>query len=252
MPMSNIVKQFQYGSTEDEHMGNDDHYRHSVFHPAKEFFDRQEATWKVLGLISGVAIAIVSLMDIYDNFKTFNIFDMIIHVCMSGFAIILAMLEYKSYLPKHYRVMIEREVHIMYTSYGRSGFYVVLGIMVFCQGSFKDLVVGSYSIAIGSYISCSSKKVDNELMKLLDPKFSDIEITKKFNEFDVDRNGYLDRKEIYELLKSVNRHLTPAKLEETVYKLDQNSDGRISKEEFVKWWSNAKKTTDSTNIFLSL
>ena len=148
--------------------------------------------------------------------------------------------------------MLEREVHILYTPFGRSGFYVLVGLLVAAEGSFIQLLVGGFSVFIGIYVFFNSKNVDSVLSRLLDSHMSEEKLLQLFSEYDRDNNGSLDPEEIRDLLQHLNQSLTPAELEAAIYKLDKTRDGRISRDELIRWWRNAKKDGDSLDTFLNL
>merc|ERR1711937_432970 len=110
--------------------------RNSIFNPAQDYFEKSEGTWKALGFLAGLGVMIESGLSIYNSITDFQLNYVLVQIYTFGFATILAMLEYKDYfLRSKYRVMLEKEVHIMYTPFGRSGFYCLLGLLVASEGS---------------------------------------------------------------------------------------------------------------------
>jgi hypothetical protein len=61
-------------------------------------------------------------------------------------------------------------------------------------------------------------------------------IRKVFTSFDKDGSGFIDHNELKEVAKELGRPLDAAELEECLKDLDLNSDGKISLDEFQKWW----------------
>ena len=60
--------------------------------------------------------------------------------------------------------------------------------------------------------------------------------TMMFNIIDGDRSGFVDKKEMISFLK--NSEFSQIKVGEFIRELDQNSDGKISREEFLYWFKN--------------
>jgi len=66
-------------------------------------------------------------------------------------------------------------------------------------------------------------------------------ITKVFQSFDTDGSNYIDINELNNVAKELGRPLDSAELEECMKDLDQNKDGKISLEEFQRWWLSGRQ-----------
>ena len=62
------------------------------------------------------------------------------------------------------------------------------------------------------------------------------EIKKIFNQFDKNKNGYIDKNELSSLAIALNDPLSPAELQDFFKNLDKDKSGKISWEEFIKYW----------------
>lgn len=60
----------------------------------------------------------------------------------------------------------------------------------------------------------------------------------KFNEFDVDNDGFLDFKEFHQLLLSLEVDITYQGSEMLFVSLDRDMNGNLEFDEFVQFWSN--------------
>jgi Ca2+-binding EF-hand superfamily protein len=69
----------------------------------------------------------------------------------------------------------------------------------------------------------------------------DVEVARLFRELDSDNSGYLERGEVWELVKRLGRELSAEQLAEAMAELDPNGDGRVSVAEFAGWWKLAGK-----------
>eukprot|EP00831_Metopus_contortus_P039515 TRINITY_DN3096_c0_g1_i4.p1 TRINITY_DN3096_c0_g1~~TRINITY_DN3096_c0_g1_i4.p1 ORF type:complete len:603 (+),score=112.24 TRINITY_DN3096_c0_g1_i4:108-1916(+) len=79
-------------------------------------------------------------------------------------------------------------------------------------------------------------KENNELVKL---------IASVFNEFDKDKSGYIELKEIKEVAKELGTEIPESEAEEIIQELDINKDGKISMEEFVEFWKTGRQGRSS-------
>jgi Ca2+-binding EF-hand superfamily protein len=82
---------------------------------------------------------------------------------------------------------------------------------------------------------------DNKAMKLShEHLLNSYKVKDVFEKYDTDKSGYLDKKEMKELFKNLNRQLErfySDHEQERIFKnLDKNGDGRISLEEFKRFY----------------
>ena len=66
-------------------------------------------------------------------------------------------------------------------------------------------------------------------------------IRKAFTLFDKDNSGSIEINELQEVSKELGRPMDQAELEECIQDLDQNKDGKISYDEFRKWWLSGRQ-----------
>ena len=64
------------------------------------------------------------------------------------------------------------------------------------------------------------------------------EVKKIFNQFDKDKNGYINKSELKNLSIALNNPLENAELQDLFRDLDEDRSGKISWEEFIKYWGN--------------
>jgi hypothetical protein len=62
-----------------------------------------------------------------------------------------------------------------------------------------------------------------------------------FEEFDKDKRGYIDLKDLTQVAKELGVLLSPAEAELMYKELDENKDGKISLKEFTDWWRNGRQ-----------
>tara|TARA_B110000902_G_scaffold143316_1_gene165265 strand:+ start:249 stop:461 length:213 start_codon:yes stop_codon:yes gene_type:complete len=61
-------------------------------------------------------------------------------------------------------------------------------------------------------------------------------IKKIFDQFDKDKDGYINKKELNSLAIALNNQLSPAELQDLFRDLDIDNSGKITWEEFIKYW----------------
>ena len=64
------------------------------------------------------------------------------------------------------------------------------------------------------------------------------EVKKMFDLVDKDSSGYIDRKELQTLMKSLNKNFSSAEITEGFARVDTDLSGRIEFNEFYEWYRN--------------
>jgi calmodulin len=217
----------------------------------KSYFEGMEFTVQFLGFLVGLSYTFLGAMGILSSTFGFSPISLLLSGFMCLFGITMCLLEFKNQLMiEKYRSFIERELHILYTPYGRGGFYILAGTFVLAAGGFMNFCVGAFSIAVGGFAVISAKQAQDALGKLLDDQYTESEIRSHFNKFDKDRSGALDSKEMKELYQDLlSTTLTDAQLDAAIFAMDKNHNGMIEREEFLDWW---RETKDKKNCFEGL
>jgi Ca2+-binding EF-hand superfamily protein len=57
-----------------------------------------------------------------------------------------------------------------------------------------------------------------------------------FNQFDKNKNGSIDKKELYTLCIAIGNQLSPAELHDLMTTFDKDNSSSISWEEFIDYW----------------
>ncbi len=60
------------------------------------------------------------------------------------------------------------------------------------------------------------------------------ELEDVFRYFDQDHSGYVDEKELFEVMKRFNRTITKEQIKEMIKQIDKDGSGKISIDEFIK------------------
>ena len=208
----------------------------------KAYFARMEFTVQSLGFIAGSGMLILGGFGALSNIFALSPIELVLNVFLAIFGLTMCMLEFKNQLMvDQFRIFIEREIHILYTPYGRASFYVLAGVMLVAnKGGFLSSCLGLFCIGVGALSSVSAKQASDTLSRLLDEQYTAADIEAKFKKFDRDRSGALDPKEVKAMCTDLSATLTEAQLEAVVFALDKNRDGLITKDEFMAWWKTNK------------
>lgn len=65
-------------------------------------------------------------------------------------------------------------------------------------------------------------------------KYSDDELRVAFGQFDQDKSGYIQAKELESLLNKIGRHVSKAEVDAIIHSLDDSGDGKVSFDEFKR------------------
>lgn len=213
------------------------------FEKAKKYLSNLDLTVNSLGLVAGCLIVFWGITCALSSTFAMNPLAMIADIFLSIFGFTMCVLEMKEKsFSKKFLKWIEREIHLLFTPYGRSGLYMLAGIFLISRNSgFFPNLTGIFTIFVGGLASWSTKVAYDTLGLLLDEQYTEETISAKFDEFDNDNSGDLDIKEMHDLCKSLSKTMSDAQLEAAIYALDQNQSGKIDKTEFIEWWRAAKE-----------
>lgn len=113
------------------------------------------------------------------------------------FGILSVCLEYQDQVfTKKYVDVIRKEAHFLITPSGRAAFYFFVGVLMVAKGGLLDLFAGLFLILVGVVIYNSCRNAYLVFNELHNAKYTEAFIIAKFREFDVDKSGHLDTKEL--------------------------------------------------------
>ena len=209
---------------------------------AKEYFTNLEWTTATLGIIAGAGLSLVGVAGIL----TEGMLGLIMNAFLAVFGLTIMMLEFKDqFTITTYQNFLQRELHIIYTPYGRSGLYLLTGSIMLSKGGFFCFLLGIYVIGVGGFSFWVARTASEALATLLDAQYTEKDIKKKYDTFDSDKNGSLDRKEVKSLFDSFSLSLTDGQIEAAIFEIDSSGDGSISKDELINWWKYKKESAVS-------
>lgn len=210
---------------------------------AKVWLSTMEMTVQSTGFLAGCGMTFLGVTSMLGNTFGLKPLAMVSSFFLAMFGLLMCILEFKeAVVVEKYLVWIEQELHLLYTPYGRAGFYILAGILILSSDQgILGFLVGLLCLFVGGLASYSAKIAYDTLGRLLDEQFTEQSIAARFDEFDHDGSGDLDVSEMQDLCKSLNKTLTIAQLEAAVRALDRNRNGKIDKKELIDWWRSAKE-----------
>lgn len=93
--------------------------------------------------------------------------------------------------------------------------------------------------AYNNHSGCNN--IDDEMSETEEDEreqFRRREVKKMFDLVDKDSSGYIDRKELQTLMKSLNKNFSSAEITEGFARVDTDLSGRIEFNEFYEWYRN--------------
>jgi len=66
------------------------------------------------------------------------------------------------------------------------------------------------------------------------PEHKDQELLDAFNVFDIDNDGFISKDELRQVMKNIDTKITEEELEAMIEAIDEDGDGRVNYEEFIK------------------
>ena len=194
-----------------------------------------DVTWRVLGLISGISMILRSIVGLYQHLFSFHI---IIDVWMGIFGLLSVAIERKGTNQK-IQAVIKQYARLLTNPFGRAIVYLLVGLLILSRAELLDLIVGGIVLTNSILLLISAKSMSRVFNELHSAKYTEGHLMQKFYEFDKDKSGALDSKELAALCQSLGANLSKNELEVALFVLDADGDGHIAAIEFLRWWKSS-------------
>ena len=220
----------------------------TIANAAKKEFDDVKAfvlnghwSTQVLGFLAGVGMAVAGLYSALDDFLNLDLLQAVFDVFVLGFGALMAALEYKDgILPANLVKELKEEFLFIYKPYGRAILYIFFGTLLFSelwsQESFVYGLVGLYTLVVGFMVFYFAQQAEASLKKLKAARLDKTKVKTLFNKADKKGTGFLNTESFAVLCKALGAELNHNELESALLELDGNHDGKISWDEFWKWY----------------
>lgn len=200
-----------------------------------------------LGIIGCVAMLVVSTLCILSNLLSLSPASALLMVyCCFGAVAILVLegihhpLQAGSIFSAKLsgiRIYVFQEIHALTTLSGRALAYIFFGsLLLAASGSWLGAAVGAYLCFVGAAMLFIGVRSSAKLTAM-SHGMSEAEITDKFDAYDRNGDGKLERNELVELCAELGTQLNARELEAAINLLDVDRSGTVDKAEFVAWWA---------------
>jgi len=196
--------------------------------------------FKSLSLACAISMIASGIVGLFTEITRINLLAAFVEVYIFGFGIIMLTVDASDLLcPSNRKKWVTEYVFFITTLWGKGAFYLFAGALMMAQWSSELMIVvllGALVFLLGCFMLYSGYSAQDKLSQLQSTLSSEDVLLKKFEEFDEDKNGALDKKELVRLCKSLGSNLTTAELESFVLLMDTNNNGRVEYGEFLAWW----------------
>lgn len=175
-------------------------------------------------------------------------FGFIVSVYAFVFSFVGLILEGTGFSWSHrYKATIEVWMKVLARVWGRGLFYLLVAGMQFAEGGALAYVVGFGLVlaAIGCFIlsyyaSTKLRKLHNAMMSQYCSTTDEPSVRDAFNRMDGNGDGVLECEELAVLSQQLGVNIRAAELVAIFEMLDTDSDGKVTFDEFYRWWSGRK------------
>mmetsp|Transcript_35522 Transcript_35522/g.113509 ORF Transcript_35522/g.113509 Transcript_35522/m.113509 type:complete len:276 (-) Transcript_35522:149-976(-) len=191
-----------------------------------------------LGAIGSALMMVLSVLSLLSDVVTLTpVRGLVMIYCFFGGA---ALLTFEG-IHRHtvftkVRAYLLQEMHCLATLSGRAFAYAFFGsLMLTDSAGWLGRAVGLYLVLIACAMLYVARRAGNELLKA-GAGLSPTQLEERFNAYDKDNDGRLERAELAALCHDLGTHLTARELETALNLLDADHTGFVDKAEFINWW----------------
>jgi hypothetical protein len=120
--------------------------------------------------------------------------------------------------------------------WGRGALYFFVGSLQVTNFNMMDWAVGGFMMFVGVTAITAGIATSRDLKLFKFSISNEAELKEKWEQYDVNKNGALDVKELTVFVKESGIDMTRNEIASTFLALDKNFDDEISYEEFYFWW----------------
>lgn len=193
-----------------------------------------------LALISGLALVASSIYELFINLWQFQLtFALIAFYSLVMGSVAVTMEVDPEALPygQKLRGWLLKHIGLVQVSTGRGIFYLVAGSLELTQDETSATLIGLFTVIVAISYIVVGRRATMKVKALRAANYPTFVIRRKFNQFDKDGDGYIDFKEFHDLLVSLDVNITYQGSEMIFVSLDREMDGKLSFEEFERFWS---------------
>lgn len=213
---------------------------------ASEFrrnLDEGSMSLRLMALLGGVAMIVVSSLGILGDILTFRWVAVIFQVYALAFGGVMLVLESGQQLSCFKRVeagLFKQALFLRYV-WGRGLIYFFAGTLMISLGNFFDLVVGLYVCLVGLIFIAVGRTAAKKLSDLRRSALSTSDLQEKFAMADTEGTGSLSLDQFRLLINGLGMDLTKREVESTFVLFGVN---RVTYDQFMQWWNNEAIESD--------
>lgn len=197
-----------------------------------KYAENGEWSWKLLGALGGAAMIGSGAL----NILSLNGFGVLLDFYIILFGFVAITIEFKeTVLPASWVDSLRRDAKFMYKPYGRAVLYIFLGALLLSQQTSLYVYTGLYLLAVGGLVVYFVSIAQVALDTFKSQKLSAGQIKQAFDRADVDNTGLTPTALAKVVCAFPGNTMSESEMYSALSLLDKGS-GRISYEEFMKWY----------------
>ncbi len=199
---------------------------------------------RVTAFFGGAAIVFSGLYGFQqhglDGFS-YNVLIITLFSWLAGTFIVL--LEGRQFLldSSSFHRFISNYLNILQYIWGRGIFYMIVGSLHICLGSYSSTIVGSYLVLIGFISFVIGLAINARLKRLLKPSLERHLTRNVFDFYDIDNDGFINAENFRNLINGLG--IEEVDIEFEFDRLDADKDGTISFTEARDWVQSLNNTS---------
>jgi hypothetical protein len=201
---------------------------------------------RLIALLGGVAMMVVSGLGIIGDVFTFRWFPIIFQLYAMAFGCLMLVLESGSHqLSCFQRLGLEtglfKQAKFLRYVWGRGLIYFIAGTLLISLGDLVDIIVGLYVSFVGLIFLLVGYSAEKKLSELRRTAVSTSDLQEKFALADADGKGALNLDQFKVLINSLGFDLTKREAESTFVQFGVD---RVTYEQLMQWWDNEAIASD--------
>lgn len=194
-------------------------------------------TFRMLGFVGGLAMIFSNGIAILDRLFSFNYSGFIIALYGVFFGIIITLLEAPGPCARYLNSGVRYYAKFLEYTWGRGILFFYCGSLQASNWNILDWAVGGFMIFVGVTAIGVGIAAARELRLVKFAIKDEAMLKKKWEEYDVDKNGSLDVKELTAFIRDAGVDMTRNEIAAAYLALDKNFDDKITYEEMYYWWT---------------
>lgn len=204
-------------------------------------------SFRVLGLIGGLAMIITNGIAVLPRFLTLNLTGGIIALYCVIFGIVIVLLEADTITGggrcpmdgRRLQQCVRFYAKFLEKIWGRGLLYFFVGTLQISNWNLIDWIVGGFMMFVGAIACAAGVKVAHDLRKLRVTIKDEKDLKAKWKKYDKDGKGYLSLQDLTAFIKNSGITMTQNEVVAAYMAVNRNLDDKLSYQELLEWWGRA-------------